>query len=60
MKIERKLILAVLGLISTSSAFGATTGSVTIQGTVPTVVAITVTGSAPYNFNKLLNLTETF
>lgn len=45
----KKLLIALLTLAFTSSAMAATTGSLTIQGVVPAVVAITVTGQGTYN-----------
>ncbi|MBI3557666.1 MAG: fimbrial protein [Deltaproteobacteria bacterium] len=56
MKMRFGLLAAVIALGYVSGAHAATSGSVTIQGTVPTVVAITVTGIAPFN---ALDLTTT-
>ena len=56
MKMKTGLFAVVLGMGLASGAFAATTGSVTIQGTVATVVAITVTGTTPFN---ALDLTTT-
>ena len=41
--------LFLIGLLAASSALAATTGSITIQGSVPSTVAITVTGTTGFN-----------
>ena len=53
-----KLLLIVVSTTAAASAFAATTGGITLQGTIAPATAITVTGTAPYN-SLDLNTTQT-